>query len=109
MAEIRELERADLPAVMTLLRANLSGFPLTEDALAAATLDDGWHDDELPSLVAVEDGEVIGFIRSQVRRMQFDGRPIRGVCLSDLVVSGEHRKGAPGRCCSAGCSPDPRT
>jgi hypothetical protein len=96
MGDIRELERADLPAVMALLRANLSGFSLTDDALAAATLEDGWRDDELPSLVAVEDGEVIGFIRSQVRRMQFDGRPIRGVCLSDLVVSPDHRKGAPG-------------
>jgi len=75
---------------MALLRANLSGFSLTDDALAAATLEDGWRDDELPSLVAVEDGAVIGFIRSQVRRMQFDGRPIRGVCLSDLVVSPDH-------------------
>jgi hypothetical protein len=96
MGDIRELERADLPAVMALLRANLSGYSLTEGTLAAATLDDGWRDDELPSLVAVEDGEVIGFIRSQVRRMQFDGQAIRGVCLSDLVVSDSHRRGAPG-------------
>jgi hypothetical protein len=96
MAEIRELERADLPAVVSLLRANLSGFALSEEALAAATLDDGWRDEELPSLVAVDDGEVIGFIRSQVRRMQFEGRAIRGVCLSDLVVADDHRKGAPG-------------
>ncbi|HET6830650.1 MAG TPA: hypothetical protein VFH44_04795 [Solirubrobacterales bacterium] len=96
MGDIRALERADLPAVMGLLRANLPGFPLSEAELAAAALDDGWRDEELPSLVAVEDGEVIGFIRSQVRRMRFDGRPIRGVCLSDLVVATEHRRGASG-------------
>jgi hypothetical protein len=96
MGDIRALERADLPAVMGLLRANLPGFPLSEAELAAAALEDGWRDDDLPSLVAVEDGEVVGFIRSQVRRMQFDGRPIRGVCLSDLVVAEEHRRGASG-------------
>lgn len=81
---------------MGLLRANLPGFPLTEDELADATLGDGWSDEELPSLVAVEDDEVVGFIRAQVRRMLFDGRPIRGVCLSDLVVSEGHRRGASG-------------
>ena len=96
MGDIRALERADLPAVMTLLRETLPGFPLDRDGLAAVTLDDPWHDEEIPSLVAIEDGEVAGFIRSQVRPMIFDGNPIRGVCLSDLVVSPEHRRGAAG-------------
>lgn len=82
--------------MMTLLRANLPGFPLSEAGLAEVALDDGWGDPELPSLVAVEDGEVVGFIRSQVRRMRLDGEPIRGVCLSDLVVAEGHRKGAAG-------------
>ena len=100
MGSIRALERADLPAVIALLRANLPGSPLDLEGLAAA-LEDPWHDDEIPSLVAIEDGEVVGFIRSQVRPMSFDGQPIRGVCLSDLVVSPEHRRGAPGRCSSA--------
>lgn len=96
MGDIRALQRADLPAVMALLREGLPGFPLDEEGLAAATLDDRWADEELPSLVAVEADEVVGFIRSQVRPMRFDGRPIRGVCLSDLVVSPEHRRGAAG-------------
>ena len=96
MAEIRALERADLPRVMALLRSNLPGFPLTEEGLLQATLEDDWRDDEIPSLVAVEDDEVVGFIRAQVRRMRFDGRPIRGVCLSDLVVAEDHRRGASG-------------
>jgi acetyltransferase (GNAT) family protein len=96
MGDIRALERADLPAVMTLLRETLPGFPLDRDGLAAVTIDDPWHDEEIPSLVAIEDGEVAGFIRSQVRPMSFDGSPIRGVCLSDLVVSPDHRRGAAG-------------
>jgi hypothetical protein len=96
MGDIRALERADLPAVMALLRESLPGFPLDEGGLAAATFDDRWADEELPSLVAIEAGEVVGFIRSQVRPMLFDGRAIRGVCLSDLVVSPEHRRGAAG-------------
>jgi hypothetical protein len=96
MGDIRALERADLPAVMALLRANLPGFPLDADGLAAVALEDPWADEELPSLVALADDEVVGFIRSQVRPMLFDGRPIRGVCLSDLVVAPEHRRGASG-------------
>lgn len=81
---------------MALLRENLTEVPFDEAGLAAATLEDPWSDEELPSLVAIEDDEVVGFIRSQVRRMRFDGRPIRGVCLSDLVVAPEHRRGAAG-------------
>lgn len=96
MGEIRALERADLPAVMTLLRENLPGFPLDEAGLAATTLEDPWRDEELPSLVAIDGGDVVGFIRSQARRMRFDGDPIRGVCLSDLVVATQHRRGASG-------------
>lgn len=97
MATIRALEREDVPAVMALLRANLQGFALSEDALVATTLADPWRDDDLPSLVAVDEtGGVIGFIRSQVRRMRFDGQAIRGVCCSDLVVDPGYRKGAPG-------------
>jgi hypothetical protein len=96
MGDIRALERADLPAVMALLRESLPGFPLDEEGLADAAFDDRWADEELPSLVAIADGEVVGFIRSQVRPMLFDGRPVRGVCLSDLVVSAGHRRGAAG-------------
>ena len=72
------------------------GVPARPGWARRRTLEDPWHDDEIPSLVAIEDGEVVGFIRSQVRPMSFDGSPIRGVCLSDLVVSPEHRRGAAG-------------
>lgn len=96
MGDIRALERADLPAVMALLREGLPGFPLDEEGLAAAAFEDPWRDEELPSLVATESGRVVGFIRSQARPMLFDGRAVRGVCLSDLVVSPGHRRGAAG-------------
>ncbi len=107
MGSIRALERADLPAVIALLRANLPGSPLDLEGLAAA-LEDPWHDDEIPSLVAIEGGEVVGFIRSQVRPMSFDGQPIRGVCLSDLVVSPGHRRGAPGAMLLGRCLKGPQ-
>jgi len=82
---------------MDLLRATLPGFSLTREMLLASTLEDPWRDDDLQSLVALDDdGSVIGFVSVQVRRMQFDGRPIRGVCLSDLAVAPTHRKGAAG-------------
>lgn len=102
MANIRALERADLPAVVALLRDHAgNGVPgadaTDEEILAAMVLEHPWSDADLPSLVAVgEDGAVIGFIGAQVRRMVFDGRPIRGVCCTKLVVAPEHRAGAPG-------------
>lgn len=97
MAEIRALERADLPTVVALLRDHLPGWALSEDVLAATVLEHPWSDDELPSLVAVDEiGSVIGFIGSQARRMRFDDRLIRGVCCTQLVVAPHARAGAPG-------------
>lgn len=97
MGSIRALERADLPAVDALLRANLPGWALSEVGLRDAVLDHPWHDEELPSLVAVDDdGSVVGFVAVQVRRMRFDERLIRGACLSHLIVSPGHRGGAAG-------------
>jgi hypothetical protein len=65
--------------------------------LAAAVLDYPWVDPELPSLVATADDEaVIGFIGSQVRRLRFEGRDIRGVCCTSLAVAADHRGGPTG-------------
>lgn len=97
MSGIRPLEPTDIDAVLDLLRDSLPRFSLTREMLLASTVDDPWRDEEIPSLVSVdEDGSVIGFVSAQVRRMQFEGRPIRGACLSDLAVAPEHRKGAAG-------------
>lgn len=99
MAEIRALERADLPAVASLLHTYLPGWPRGEGFvryLAAALLDHPWATDDMPSLVATQGGEVIGFIGSQVHRFRFDDRVLRGVCTSNIVVAADHRGSAAG-------------
>ena len=93
MTTIRSLDRDDLPHVAALL----PDWAADQRGLAAGVLDYPWADPELPSLVAVDDDDgVIGFIGSQVRRMRFDGREIRGVCCTQLAVAPEHRGGPAG-------------
>ncbi len=96
MAEIRPFTRADAPVVVALVRAHLEGWRLDERALVGLMLDHPWADDELPSLVAVEGDELVGFTGVQVRRMRFDGREIRGVCCTHAVVNPTYRGGAVG-------------
>ena len=97
MVEIRPLERSDMAAVTRLLRAEMPGWELREDVLAASVIDHPWNDPETPSLVAVgDDGSVVGFIGAQARRMRFGERAIRGVCCTQLTVAAEHRAGATG-------------
>jgi hypothetical protein len=87
MGTIRPFERADLPAVTALMEARLPGWLWGESLLAETLVDHPWADPEIPSLVAVDDDEVIGFMGAQVRRMRIDDRAIRGVCCSHLVVA----------------------
>ena len=97
MTDIRPLQKADLPAVADLLRAHLPNWRLDESVLAGVMLDHPWADEDLASLVAVdESGEVIGFIGAHARRMRFDGQPIRGVCATHVVVAPDSRAGAAG-------------
>jgi GNAT superfamily N-acetyltransferase len=100
MAEMRPFERADLTAVAALLRANLPPWTPEDrvpQSLAGSYLDDPWHDDALPSLVAIGDaGEVVGFIGAQLRRFRLDERTLQGICISHLTVAPEHRGGATG-------------
>lgn len=94
---IRPLQDADLPAVAALTRDHLADWVGHESFLRATLLDHPWIDEELPSLVAVDDeGEVIGFIGVQVRRLRLEGGPLRGVCCSHLVVAPRGRPGATG-------------
>ena len=87
------MDPGDLPRVAALL----PDWEANQRGLAAVVLDYPWADPELPSLVAVDDDDaVIGFIGSQVRRMRFDGREIRGVCCTQLAVAPEHRGGPAG-------------
>jgi hypothetical protein len=97
MATIRPFEAEDVPVVAGLMRANMRDWRRDEEFLVRTLVDDPWVDEELPSLVAVdEDEQVIGFVGSQVRRMVLDDRPIRGVCVAHLVVAPGKRAGAAG-------------
>ncbi len=101
MAAIRPLDRADLPAVGALMADHLLQRPLpgrdTQAFLTATLLDHPWTDPELPSLVGEdEDGRIVGFIAAQPRRFRVDGRPVRAVLCSHLVVAPEARTGALG-------------
>ncbi len=65
--------------------------------LTRTMIDDPWRDEELPALVATgDDGEILGFMGSQVRRFRFRERELRGVCPSHLVVVQDSRAGAAG-------------
>jgi hypothetical protein len=97
MAEIRPLGRADLPAVASLMAERLPAWTQGESFLAETLIDQRWAAAELPSLVAADgDGEILGFIGAQVRRMRLDDRVLRGVCCSHLVVADDPRVGATG-------------
>jgi hypothetical protein len=97
MHTIRRLQASDLSGVVALMRAHLPPPVHEERFLAASLLDGPGADPELPSLVALDDdGVVVGFIAGPVRRLVFDGRPLRAVCCSHLVVAEHARGGALG-------------
>jgi hypothetical protein len=96
MAEIRPLTRDDVPRVVQLNRAHMGDWDLDERAVVGLMLDHPWADEELRSLVAVENGEIVGFVGVQARRMRMDGRPLRGVCCTHAVVAPDRRGGATG-------------
>ena len=79
------------------MQQHLPGPTANEEFLRRTLLDDPWFDPDLPSLIAEDDeGRVIGSIASQVRRLDFGGKPLRAVCCSHLVVDPGARAGAAG-------------
>lgn len=96
MAAIRPLSPEDLPAVSRLLQDQMPLWEASPEFLLRSLIEDPWHEPEMGSLVAVDEGDVVGFIGGQVRRMRFGDRSLRGVCASHLVVSGDGRAGAAG-------------
>jgi hypothetical protein len=92
MASIRPLERADLPAVATMLRAHLPGWSRGEGFLARTLIDHPWTDGDPLALVSLtDDDEVVGFFGAQARRLRLDSRELRGVCCAQLVVVPDRR------------------
>ncbi len=97
MATIRPLERDDLPAVSALMSAHLGGWESDARVLDETLLSHPWADPETPSLVAEdEDGALVGFIGAQPRRLWVEGKSLRGICCSHLVVDPASRGGAMG-------------
>lgn len=100
--QIRALRTDDLPAVVSLYRAHLARPQLAThdelvEAFARIFLSAPLHDPAIPSLIAVDaEGDVIGFLGSQVHRMVFDDRPVRLGCSSALVVAPQARNAAIG-------------
>jgi hypothetical protein len=90
MPEIRPATHADLPAVVGLLLERMPDWRGSEEMLAGTMLDHPWADEEITPLVSVnESGRIQGFIGAQVRRLLFEGRPIRGAVATQLAVSEE--------------------
>ena len=97
VSPIRELERRDLAEVARLHADAGEGY--VEGLLAffeRTLLDHPWADDEIPSLVYEEGGEIVGFLGSNVRRMRFDGRAIRMACSAHLLAHPRVRNKAVG-------------
>lgn len=88
---IRPVERDDLAQVVELYqRAMRSDRHRAPPGLAPyferTLLDQPWADPEIPSLVyETDDGRILGFIGSHVRRLIFDERPIRMGVAGQLV------------------------
>lgn len=97
MAEIRALEPPDLAAVAQLVLACIPGWRRDADVLARNLVFHPWATSPLRTLVAVEpDGTIVGAFGAQERRLRFEGRAMRGVCCSHLVVAPGSRGGAAG-------------
>jgi hypothetical protein len=102
MTRIRSFAERDLAEVAALYeRVIRSGSdvpaPRLGDYFRRTFLDHPWRDDEIPSLVHEnEHGRVTGFLGSHVRRLRFDGAPIRLACSGQLVVAPEARSEAAG-------------
>jgi hypothetical protein len=91
LTAIRPLTRSDLPQVSSLYeRVIRSGADQPSPRLQAyferTLLDHPWVDPDIPSLVyEASDGAIMGFVASHVRRLRFDGKPIRVGYTGQLV------------------------
>jgi hypothetical protein len=100
MTPVRPFERADVARVAGLYeRVSRSGSRTPAPGLAAylehVLLDQPWSDPEIPSLVYEVDGRITAFLGIHVRRLRFDGEPIRLAAFGQLVSDPDVR-GRPG-------------
>lgn len=99
MSEIRALRSDDVAAVARL-HADALGRAELVGRLASfferTLVDAPSSDPEIPSLVAVDDGKIVGFLGSYVRPMDFDGRAVRVACSAHLLTDASVRTQALG-------------
>ena len=91
MSTLRPMTPADVPAAAALLDRMLgSGAgpprPAPDGFLRRSLVDDPWADPELPSLVAAEDGRIVGMVTVGARRMRLAERDVRVAVLANLAV-----------------------
>jgi hypothetical protein len=92
LADIRPLERADVPAVAALFELAMDPGagpprPGLGEIFERTLFDNPWADPELPSLVAIDEhGRIVGFVAAEVRRMRFGEGSARAVWGQHLVV-----------------------
>ena len=101
MAEIRPLERPDLPEVANLYEhvarsGSWEAPPGLAGYFADTFLDYPWADPEIPSLVYVDDGRITGFLGANVRPFTYDGEPVRLAISGQLVTDPAVRTRAAG-------------
>jgi GNAT superfamily N-acetyltransferase len=63
---------------------------------ARMLFEDPWADPDLPSLVATEDGRIVGAITIGARRMRLGSRPVRLAVCGNLAVTPDARRRAVG-------------
>lgn len=93
---IRPFTAEDLPAVADLRR---QVFPHSRWAdpgalqryMSRVFLENPWVDSALPSYVAEEDSELIGFVGVVPRPMRLGGRELRGAVTTQFMVRPDHR------------------
>ena len=98
---IRPVEAADLDAVAKLVRECLRACaPGSEPSLAAflrrTLIEQPWADPEIHSLVADEDGHIVGFVGAEVRRVRLGDRAMRFAWAAHSVVAPAARARAVG-------------
>jgi GNAT superfamily N-acetyltransferase len=78
LSGIRPLERSDIPRAASCISGQASPTKFTA-FLEEVFFDSPWADPEIPSLIYVEDGEIVGTLMLSTRNMRFEGEPIRAV------------------------------